>query len=229
MTTVEIGVQSVSDGVLAATRRGHTRADIERALTLLCETGISCVGQMMIGLPSSTLDDEELTLRTMIALGVCAVRIYPTVVFYDTDLYRMTQEGTYAPLSLEEAIERGARLLQILDETHIHALRIGLCASDGLSDETQVYGGAYHPALGEMIKSRYFYHKLRKKIQEISPCSHLAVAVARGALSQAIGHKKTNRRLLMAEFSLDTLSFCEQDELFGYEIRLLTERKIPCT
>ncbi len=229
MMTVEIGVQSVSDTVLSAASRGHTRADTEYALSLLRDNGICTVGQMMIGLPLSTLADEEETLRVMIGLGVSAVRIYPTVVFYGTELYRMARDGCYAPLSVDEAVERGARLLSILDRGGIDTLRIGLCASEGLSDAAQVYGGAYHPALGEMIKSRYYYYKLQKKIQEISPCEHLTVYVPKGALSQAIGHRKINKRLLLSEFSLKTITFFECDELTAYEIRLFAERKIPCT
>ena len=229
MTTVEIGVQSVSDAVLLATSRGHTRADIEYALTLLRQSGIKTVGQMMIGLPNATLSDEEETLRAMIDLGVDAVRIYPTVVFLGTELHRMALDGRYTPLSVDEAVERGARLLQILDGTGVVALRIGLCATDGLSDSDTVFGGAYHPALGEMIKSRYFYYKLKQKIQQASPSAHLTVFVPRGALSQAIGHKKMNKRLLMAEFSLQTLDFCEREGLVDCEISLLMERKIPCT
>lgn len=229
MLTVEIGVQSVSDAVLLASSRGHTRADIEYALSLLRESGIRTVGQMMLGLPSSSLADEEETLRVMIDLGVSAVRIYPTVVFYGTELYRMACEGRYTPLSVDEAVERGARLLSILDRGGIDTLRIGLCASEGLSDARQVFDGAYHPALGEMIKSRYYYYKLQKKIQEISPCEHLTVYVPKGTLSQAIGHKKINKRRLISEFFLKTLVFRECEELTDYEVRLYAERKIPCT
>ena len=229
MTTVEIGVQSFSDRVLHAAKRGHTSADTERALRLLTDAGMDTVGQMMIGLPDSTLEDEEQTLERMLACGVRAVRIYPTVVFHDTALCRMAKQGRYVPLTVEEATERGARLLGILDRAAIPTLRIGLCASEGLEDARLVYGGAYHPALGEMIKSRYFYYKLRKEILEISPCSHLTVEIPRGALSQAIGHKKTNKRRLMEEFTLASLEFCERETLHGYEIRLLAERKLPCT
>ena len=47
VTTVELGVQSMSDRVLAACRRGHTAADTVRAFEILRCAGLNVVGQMM--------------------------------------------------------------------------------------------------------------------------------------------------------------------------------------
>ena len=68
---------------------------------MITDRGFNLVGQMMIGLPESTIDDEIRTAREISEM--CgAARIYPTVVFRDTDLCGMTESGNYLPLTLEE-------------------------------------------------------------------------------------------------------------------------------
>ena len=91
--TVELGIQSTSDEVLLASERGHTAKDSEAACHLLKQNGFSVVGQMMSGLPLSTAENELQTAKNMIAWGVNAVRIYPTVVFPDTALDSMVRRG----------------------------------------------------------------------------------------------------------------------------------------
>lgn len=58
---VELGIQSTSDKVLAASKRGHTSECSFRAMTMLRDAGFTTVGQMMIGLPLSTREDEVKT------------------------------------------------------------------------------------------------------------------------------------------------------------------------
>ena len=72
---------------------------------MITDRGFNLVGQMMIGLPESTIDDEIRTAREISEM--CgAARIYPTVVFRDTDLCGMAESGKYLPLTLEDAVRR---------------------------------------------------------------------------------------------------------------------------
>ncbi|MCQ2456803.1 MAG: radical SAM protein, partial [Clostridia bacterium] len=59
VTEVELGVQSMSDAVLKASKRGHTSETTERACALLKAAGIPFVGQMMIGLPGADGESER--------------------------------------------------------------------------------------------------------------------------------------------------------------------------
>ena len=90
--TVELGLQSMDDGVLAASRRGHDAATAERACAMVKKAGFSLVGQMMIGLPVSDGAKEVATARRLCELGVDAARVYPTVVFYQCS----TSDAPYA-------------------------------------------------------------------------------------------------------------------------------------
>ena len=68
MTTVELGIQSTDDAVLAASRRGHDSVTSERACRDVKAAGLELVGQMMTGLPGA--DVHHLRGRNgFIALG----------------------------------------------------------------------------------------------------------------------------------------------------------------
>ena len=76
--TIELGIQSISDKVLLSSHRGHTAADSERACRLIKKYGFDLVGQMMVGLPFSTEEDEIKTAEFISDMGAVASRIYPT-------------------------------------------------------------------------------------------------------------------------------------------------------
>lgn len=78
---VELGLQSMDDDVLLATKRGHSSRQGAEACKLIKEYGFSLVGQMMVGLPGASLQSEKYTAEELCRLKVDAVRIYPTVVF----------------------------------------------------------------------------------------------------------------------------------------------------
>lgn len=164
--TIELGVQSTDPAVLAASERGHTAADSERAFRLIASRGFTPVGQMMLGLPASDFDAEEKTARDIIAWGAKEVRIYPTVVFAETKLAKAFAAGLYCPLPPDEAAWRAARLLMLFERAGVKVLRIGLCETDGLRS-ARVVGGAHHPALGELAYNELYRMKIEGLLADI--------------------------------------------------------------
>ena len=158
--TIELGLQSMDDGVLSATRRGHTAKQAADACRAVVDAGFALVGQMMIGLPGQTAESECETAQKICALGASAARIYPTVVFYDTPLADMVQAGTYQPISVDEAVSRAASVLAIFEEWGIPCIRIGLCATEALVSPAHVMAGPNHAALGELVWNEYYYRFL---------------------------------------------------------------------
>ena len=191
---IELGLQSMDDTVLNACQRGHTSEQAREAVRAIRERGkYELVAQMMIGLPLSTPDTELATAREIGSLGVDGVRIYPTVVFYGTELCRMAEAGLYRPLCHEEAVERSARVLEVFVQNRIPVLRIGLCASENLSSPEQVYGGANHPALGEEVLSRCFRNRCEKALAALPEGNRkVFIRVSRESLSQALGQHRKN-------------------------------------
>ena len=111
--TVELGIQSTSDKVLSECKRGHTSDASAIACKKLKDAGFSLIGQMMIGLPRSTPKTEMDTARIICSLCADGARVYPTVVFAQTELAKMSESGEYIPLSLEDAVERTKNVLDI--------------------------------------------------------------------------------------------------------------------
>ena len=231
VTTVELGLQSSSDSVLSVSKRGHTFSDEEVACRMIVDRGFDLVGQMMIGLPGSTLEDEVETARFIVRSGAKGARIYPTVVFYGTELCQMAATGEYLPLELSDAVERSARVLEIFLDASIDVIRIGLCASDNLNDAEKYYTGPNHPALGEMVESAMFYNKIASKLSLSHSCdgTTLKISVAKGCLSKAIGQKKSNKNRLIREYGFADVKITEDESLSGYQFKIEEERKRECT
>ena len=228
--TVELGLQSRSESVLSLCRRGHSATDEQIACRLIRERGLSLVGQMMIGLPGSTVYDEEETARFIVSVGAVGARIYPTVVFRDTELAAMTDSGEYAPLSLNEAVERSFRALKILEEGGVRVIRVGLCSSENLTSADKYVAGPNHPAIGEMVMSRMFYERIREALLSFSLSSRrIIIYVPVGCVSKAVGQDRANKKKLMNEFNLRSLKVKECDRLTGYGVEIREEGVPECT
>ena len=198
--TIELGLQSLNDSVLLASHRGHTAKQAETACRAVIEAGFSLVGQMMIGLPGADSESEIQTAQKICELGASAVRIYPTVVFYDTPLCEMAQHGLYLPLSVEEAIERTAPVLQIFRARALPCIRVGLCATESLTSPDAVYAGPNHPALGEMILGECLYQTVKDTVLKSGLAGQeIILEVPSRELSATVGQHRRNIEKLQRE------------------------------
>ncbi len=202
--TVELGAQSMHDQVLRLSGRGHTAADVERAARLVKESGCRLILQMMTGLPGDTPERSLETARRLIALEPDGVRIYPTVVVRDTMLHTMWLEGRYEAHTIEQAVTLCAKLLPLFQEAEIPVIRLGLNPTEELSGGAAV-AGAYHPALGELVKSRMLYEKARALLAEKRASGSVCLAVAPACVSQMVGQHRENVERLCREFGLHAL------------------------
>ena len=228
--TIELGLQSADNDVLHQSKRGHTRLDEEYACNLIVQRGFTLIGQMMIGLPGSTPESEIETARFIVERKAYGARIYPTVVFYGTELCQMAEHGKYTPLATEDAVERSARVLEVFLDNNVEVIRIGLCASENLNNTEKYYAGPNHPAIGEMVESAVYYNKIKSKLLELSyEAKTLTVFVKKGSLSKAIGQKRNNIHRLIREFGFAEVKIKEDDSLSAYELRIEEERKRECT
>lgn len=219
--TVELGVQSMNDRVLAAARRGHDSAAAEAACRLVKKYGFQLVGQMMIGLPGAEAADECETARRIVALGADAARVYPMVVFRETELCEMAQRGEYHILPQADMLARTADVLEILDAAHVPVIRVGLCASENLADPQTVFGGANESALGELAEGEVFYRRLCECLRSCPPDvrkDEIIFGVPQGCISKAVGQKRKNAVRLQHEFGIEKIRFQECSRLCGYQI-----------
>lgn len=227
VSVIELGLQSTDEDVLTASKRGHSFSAEEKAVKMIKDRGFELVGQMMIGLPGSTLEKEIKTAEFICSSGADGARVYPTVVFRETELCSMAESGIYLPLSEDDAIFRTAEVLRVFYEHGIKVIRVGLCSSENLTSPDSYYAGPNHVALGELCENQVFYSVLKDKLNSmrLSEGAKILSKVPVGALSKAIGQKKKNKLRLISEFSLSDLKFIEDASLFGYEVEC-EERKI---
>lgn len=222
--TVELGLQSMDDRVLEASRRGHDRACAERACGLVKRYGFSLIGQMMIGLPRSDVEAEKETARALCELSVDGARVYPTVVFYDTELCDMARQGAYVPLDTEDAVIRCAEVLDIFDAAGVPCIRVGLCATENLNDPDKVYGGASHSAIGELAMGELYFKRICRELDKLGADElsgkEILVRVSRGSVSKAVGQRRRNADRICEKYSLKCMKAAEDDGLSGYGISI---------
>ena len=199
--TVELGAQSLDDRVLLLSGRGHTAEDVCRASQLLREGGFKVIIQMMTGLPGDTEEKCISTADRIIALKPDGVRIYPTVIIRDTALYDLWKCGKYREHTVEEAVSICARLLPRFEAAGIPIIRLGLNPTDDLSAGGAV-AGAYHPALGELVKSRIVLNRLIEELKGVKPGSRVTITVPESRLSQTIGQHRCNVGMLIETYKL---------------------------
>ncbi|MCR5663920.1 MAG: radical SAM protein [Oscillospiraceae bacterium] len=216
--TVELGAQSMDDEVLRLSGRGHSAQDVERAARLIKKRGFGLILQMMTGLPGDTKEKSLETALRLCALRPDGVRIYPTVIIRETPLYELWLRGVYREHSVDEAVDWCAALLELFESAGIPVIRLGLNPTDELSGG-EAAAGAYHPALGELVKSRRLLDKARAALQDARPGVRAALAVHPSCRSQLVGQKRQNVDRLLAEFALSSLDVVEDPSLSPGAVR----------
>lgn len=222
---IELGAQSMDDDVLRRSGRGHSAKDTVLATELIKRDGFTLVLQMMTGLPGSGPQRDVETARRIIGLMPDAVRIYPTVIIKDTPLYELWRSGKYAEHTVEDAVELCAQLLPMFESAGITVIRLGLNPTDELSGGSAA-GGAYHPALGELVKSRVMLNRVREMLtstprgrEVLSTHPHeLRLLTCPACVSQLTGQRRCNAEALCAEFGFQRVKVIPLPELSDGEI-----------
>jgi len=111
-TKVQLGVQSLDDDILRCNRRGHTVAETRRAMRLLRLAGFKIVVHWMPNLMGATPEGDLEDFRRLWedpALRPDELKIYPTALLPDTELYELWQRGEYRPYDEETLVDLLAR------------------------------------------------------------------------------------------------------------------------
>lgn len=186
VTTIEIGCQSFDDRVLTAAVRGHAAADNIRSVRACLAAGFQVGVQLMPGLPGGDGEEAMLSLQQAVALRPSFLRIYPTVVVAGTDLAELWRRGAFQPWMLEQAIDICADMLLFCRTHGVPIIRLGLQCDPQL--EENVFAGPYHPAFGQLVRSRLW----RRALSHAGKHGNI-FTVNPSDLSDALGHRGENR------------------------------------
>ena len=214
--TIELGVQSTNNYVLAKAKRGHTFEDIKKASKLIRFYGFNLGHQMMVGLPESTALDEVNTAKDLIKLKPKIVRIYPVLVIKDTELEENYNKGEYEPLSVTQAVERCAEIADLFNKKKINIIRIGLQNTEEITDPSeetsQVVAGPYHPAFRQLVEGRLWYNAIVSQIKKYNTKVKVVEIKANPEdVNNIIGHKKENIKKLKDIYEVDIVLKTDED------------------
>ena len=192
--TVELGVQSMDDRVLALNGRGHSASHTREAIHLLRRKSMTIGVQLMTGLAGESRLSLMRTVREVLTLEPDCVRIYPVLVLKGSLLEKMFLRGEYQPLSLDGAIVRATWMKKHFDRHGITVMRIGLQPGEDL--ESSLVAGPYHPAFGELVYGRLMLRQIRKLLTTGSSTSRVSLVISPGDRSIFQGVNRRNIRRL---------------------------------
>ncbi|HKM00636.1 MAG TPA: radical SAM protein [Sedimentibacter sp.] len=208
MDIIELGIQSLDDEVLKLSNRGHTRKHSIEASGLIKENGFTLGHQIMPGLPGSNREKDIKTCIESISMQPDVVRIYPTLTIKDTQLFDMYENGTYKPLTLEEAVEITAHIYSLYVINNINVIRIGLQNTDSINKDEDVKAGPFHPAFRQLVEESIYYFALFSKLSKMNLVNKsIEICAPDNLISNLAGQKKANIKQLKKELYIKQISF----------------------
>ena len=219
--TIELGVQSLSEDVLKKSCRGHSVNDVITSSHHIKEYGFKLGIQTMIGLPGDSKPKDIFTAKKVVELKPDIVRIYPTLVIRDTYLQKLYETGKYKPLTLEEAVELSADLLELYEENGINVIRIGLQPTESINENGDVVAGPFHPAFRQLVQARLMRNRLEKYFRNngIQNIKEVIIECSPKNVSNIIGQKRENILKLKAEFNIENIKVICSDEINSFNVK----------
>jgi elongator complex protein 3 len=106
VTKVQIGAQSFNDQILEMNKRGHTTVATLQAAALLRAAGFKIVMHWMPNLLGATISSDRADFPKMWQDGYCPdeIKIYPTQLVENSQLYQYWLNGSYKPYTTQELI-----------------------------------------------------------------------------------------------------------------------------
>ncbi len=112
VTKVQMGIQSLDDRILALNKRGHTVEDTRRAFRMLRAAGFKLVGHWMANLYGATPESDYEDFQRLFddpAIRPDELKIYPTSLLKEAELYDYYQRGLYQPYDEDTLVDLIAR------------------------------------------------------------------------------------------------------------------------
>ncbi|MEM4714222.1 MAG: tRNA uridine(34) 5-carboxymethylaminomethyl modification radical SAM/GNAT enzyme Elp3 [Candidatus Nanoarchaeia archaeon] len=151
-TRVELGLQSVYDDVLKKIKRGHDLKCAKEAIKRLKNFGLKVDLHVMLGLPGTTKQKDIEMFRILFEdadLRPDGLKIYPTAVLPNTELYEMWKKGEYKAINDEYILDvlTEAKSKYIPEYCRIKRIMRDIPTS-------KIVAGYTHPNLREYIRKK---------------------------------------------------------------------------
>jgi histone acetyltransferase (RNA polymerase elongator complex component) len=165
--TVELGAQILDDEILNLLKRGHTSMDVRNAVRILHKNGLKVGLQLMVGLPGEDKKRRDRSFNDVLSIKPDFLRIHPTLVLKGSELEEMYKNGSYFPLSIDDAVKICSDLVIKAESAGIRVIRIGIQSSCSLQEEDSIVAGPWHPSFGQMVRSEIYFRMFLNGMQEL--------------------------------------------------------------
>jgi radical SAM enzyme (TIGR01210 family) len=189
--TVELGIQSMDDHVLALSHRGHTSRDTVNAVKILRERDFTIGAQLMPGLPGDSTDLFLSTIEKVINLKPNFARLYPTLVIKGTVLEQWYNKGKYRPMGLDTMVSLCKDACLQLENAGIPVIRIGLMSSPSLLKKGEIVAGPWHPSFGFLVRSAIYLERLKPRLPLRGYSKNITLRIHPSEIPLLIGYKKS--------------------------------------
>lgn len=217
---IELGAQSFDNEVLRQSERGHTKEQTEQACKMIHDRNFSLGLQLMVGLPSDTVEKSVKSAKSAIDMRPDFVRIYPTVVLKDTELAARLIDGSFNPFTRDEMIHAAKQMVWLFNQANVPVIRLGLKSTDFVTPLTDL-SHTYHPAFRQVVESELALDQIRLQLARLGiDCGSAVLSANSKSFSNLIGHHASNRVALDSECPNIVFRYQVDDELGDYEYRL---------
>ncbi|SHN56499.1 radical SAM protein [Desulfovibrio litoralis] len=162
LSMIELGIQSFSDEVLNAVRRGYSAKQAISACEIVKNSGLNLGIQLLPNLPRQTptmfLNDLDWVKR----LKPKSLRLYPCQVIKGAELETVWQKKEFKIWNLPLITILFSQAQLMAWENKITIIRMGLSPEPELEKAT--IAGLNHPALGQIIRSQALLAFISQKI-----------------------------------------------------------------
>lgn len=194
VTTVELGVQSLSTPVLHLCRREYDETVVEQAFVRLHNAGMRVVAQLMPFLPGAMPEDDIYSVTRLAYWKPDALRLFPTLVLRGTTLEEWYHQGAYVAAGIGEAAARCAEMMYIALNHGVSVLRVGM--QDSVSLRSSLVAGPHHPAFGELAWACLAATLLHRVVLSLAKPSLPTFTVSTRSASLMLGHAGFGKRRL---------------------------------
>ncbi len=147
---VELGVQSLDDKVLRDNIRPYNKSDVFLSIENLNKV-TNCGIQLMTDMYSQNKFSAISDALLLSELDIKTVRIYPTQVYKNTQLYNLYKLGLYKESNFIDTLLTVTSMYIIFSSKNIKVIRIGL-PLEAIDNPDRV-AGIYHNSMGDLVKT----------------------------------------------------------------------------
>lgn len=142
-TKVELGVQAIDDQILKKNKRGHLTKEIIQATKLCKQAGFKVAYHIMPNLPGSSTSKDLAMFKKLFSdpnYQPDLLKIYPTVVTKEAELFKWWQQGKYKPytdqqlfnllLKMKLAVPEYVRIIRLIRDIPKESIEAGNLVSN---------------------------------------------------------------------------------------------------